>query len=139
MAVMVRDGRAEGLPLTFLGGEAMMAADTTAPLPDGTQAIVLPTDGATPEATAVVAAMQEGGIVAEGYVLPAHAAVTILGRATTEEASARLALADVLVRDTHPTVLGTIGFGAGHELRDNPYRLMEWSGGRFIPVPDASD
>ncbi|HVK92614.1 MAG TPA: ABC transporter substrate-binding protein [Mycoplana sp.] len=137
VAVIVRDAQAERLPLTFLGGEAMMAADTTTALPEGTEAIVLPTDGVTAESTVLAAALKESGIAAEGYVLPAHAAVTLLGKAAAEAVPARLPLADVLVGHTFPTVLGPIGFSADHELRDNPYVLMQWRGGRFVPSTTA--
>ncbi|PTM90210.1 ABC transporter substrate-binding protein [Mycoplana dimorpha] len=139
VAVIVRDAQAERLPLTFLGGEALMAADTTVALPDGTQAIVLPTDGITAASVALAAELKKDGIATEGYVLPAHAAVTLLGKATAEAESARLPLADVIVRDTFDTVLGPIGFSAAHELRENPYVLMQWKGDRFVPSTFGSD
>ncbi|MBD9372541.1 branched-chain amino acid ABC transporter substrate-binding protein [Rhizobium sp. ARZ01] len=134
MAVIVRDARAERLPLSFMGGEAMMAADATVALPDGTQAIVLPIDSATPESAALAMTMKEAGFVAEGYVFPAYAATTLVGKGAATAASAGKTLPDILAADTFPTVLGTIGFGADHELRDNPYLLMEWKHDRFTPV-----
>lgn len=134
MAVIVRDARAEKLPLAFMGGESMMAADATTPLPDGTQAIVLPIDDVTAESAALAATMREAGLVAEGYVFSAHAAATLVSKAAAVAASAQQPLSDALVADTFPTVLGPIGFGAGHELRDNPYRLMEWKQDRFTPI-----
>lgn len=133
MAVILRDARAERLPLSFMGGEALMAAETQVPLANGAQAIVLPVDGATPEATALTQAMKAAGIVAEGYVFPAHAAVSLLAQASAAASTANQPLATMLVQQGFPTVLGTIGFGANHELRGNPYMRMEWLDGRFVP------
>lgn len=133
MATMVRDAQAERLPLLFLGGESMMAADSQVPLPDGAQAIVLPADSATPESAALAKAMESDGDVAEGYVFPSHAAVKILAAADALASSARQPLVKVLAQETFQTVLGPIGFGADHELRNNPYILMEWKQGRFEP------
>lgn len=134
MAVIVRDARAEKLPLAFMGGESMLAADAATPLPDGTQAIVLPIDSATPEGAALTATMKDSGLVAEGYIFSAHAAATLVGKAAAAATSAQQPLSAALAADTFPTVLGPIGFGADHELRDNPYRLMEWKQDRFTPV-----
>lgn len=133
VAVIARDARIETLPLSFMGGEALMAADQHVPLPDGTQAILVPVDGVTAEGAALAGRMKDAGIVAEGYVFPAHAAVTLVEMA--KAAFPQQSITQALVQDSFPTVLGTIGFGAGHELRDNPYHLMEWWKDRFIPVP----
>ncbi|HUH49431.1 MAG TPA: ABC transporter substrate-binding protein, partial [Mycoplana sp.] len=57
-----------------------------------------------------------------------------VGKAAATATSAQQPLSDALVADTFPTVLGPIGFGAEHELRDNPYRLMEWKQDRFTPI-----
>lgn len=139
MAVIVRDARAERLALSFMGGEAMMAAEATTALPEGTQAVVLPVDDVTPESAALSAAMKESGIVAEGYVFPAHAAVTLVGKAAAAAVSSGQTLTDTLLKDTFPTVLGTIGFGSGHELRNNPYLLMEWKQNRFTPIQTPTE
>jgi len=37
------------------------------------------------------------------------------------------------IGETHvDTVIGPIAFDENHELSENPYRLMEWRGGRFV-------
>lgn len=139
MAIILRDARAERLPLTFMGGEMLMAADSQIKLANGAQAIVLPADGVTPEGIALTAAMKEAGVVAEGYVFPAHAAVTVLSRAAAAAGTANQPLEALLRQQTFPTVLGPIGFGDDHELRDNPYRQMEWRDGRFHPVAGTAE
>ncbi len=139
MAIILRDARAERLPLTFMGGEMLMAADTQVKLANGARAILLPTDGVTPEAIALAAAMKQAGLVAEGYVFPAHAAVTTVSRAAAAAGAANRPLADVLRQQTFPTVLGPIGFGDDHELRDNPYLQMEWRDGRFHPLGNTAE
>lgn len=138
MAIIQRDARAEKLPLSFLGGETMMAADGPVPLPDGAQAIVLPLDGATQAAATLADEMKADDIAAEGYVLPAHAAVTLLMEATAASEKSGVPLIETLSSETFATVLGTIGFGANHELRTNPYLLMEWKDDRFVPVMESN-
>ncbi|MBB3975039.1 branched-chain amino acid transport system substrate-binding protein [Rhizobium azooxidifex] len=138
MAIILRDARAERLPLSFMGGEMLMAADAQIKLANGAQAIVLPADGVTPEGIALAAAMKETGIIAEGYVFPAHAAVTVVSRAAAAASAANQPLDVLLRQQTFPTVLGAIGFGENHELRDNPYRRMEWRDGRFQPLGNAT-
>lgn len=130
-AIIARDAKAEGLSLGLLGGETLMGADQTLAMTDGVQAVALPDYETLPDAAAAAAAMKEKGIVAEGYVLPAHAAVTLLATAAAREGTP---LAESLKGGSFTTAIGTIGFTADHELRENPYRLLEWRGGAFVPV-----
>jgi branched-chain amino acid transport system substrate-binding protein len=48
-------------------------------------------------------------------------------------------LLDSLVGTTFQTVVGPITFGENHELRDNPYRLLEWRGNGFLPPHAPAD
>ncbi|MNL66358.1 hypothetical protein D3C87_1908100 [compost metagenome] len=47
-------------------------------------------------------------------------------------------MVEALLKGPYQTVLGPIAFDAGHERADNPYRLMQWQAGRFVPVADAA-
>ena len=133
-AVIARDAKAEKVPLVLLGGEALMGADPAVPMTDGVEAIALPDHQALPEGEALAAAMQETGIVAEGYVLPAHAAITLLTAATAEGGD----LPEKLAGKSFATALGPLAFGPDHELSQNPYRLLVWRAGAFVPAETAA-
>ena len=133
-AVIARDAESEGVNIGLLGGEALIAADQAVPMAEGVRAVGLPDYAALPEAKAVAGAMAEKGVIAEGYVLPAHAAVMLLS-----QAASRGPLAETLQQGSYPTAIGRLAFGDDHELRDNPYRLLEWQAGAFVPVEPAAE
>ncbi len=133
--MIARDAKAEKVSLALLGGEALLGADPTVPMTDGVQAIALPDYQTLPDGSAVAAAMQAKGIVAEGYVLPAHAAVTAVAAA----AAAGGDLIEKLSTGTFATAVGPIAFGSDHELQDNPYRLLMWRDGTFMPADTAQE
>lgn len=133
-AIIARDAKTEKKTLTLLGGEALMGADPLVPMTDGVEVIALPDYQTLPEGEAVTEAMQARGIVAEGYVLPAHAAVSVLAAA-----AAGGDLVGKLLTDTVTTAVGPVAFGSDHELRDNPYRLLVWRNGAFTPVGAAQE
>jgi branched-chain amino acid transport system substrate-binding protein len=138
VAVIARDAKAEGLALTLLGGEAMRAADEPVPLEDGVLAVGLietPQGGA---AEALAGELAESTIEPEGYVVPAHAAVTILADAWGISTAMGTPVTDALIGTTFETALGPVTFGEDHELTENPYRLLVWQDDRFVPVPDKT-
>lgn len=134
-AVIARDAKAEKAGLTLLGGEALTGADPLVPMPEGVQAIALPDYQTLPEGQPIAAAMKEKGIVAEGYVLPAHAAVTALATAAAQDGD----LAQTLASGSFTTAIGPLAFGADRELKQNPYRLLVWRAGAFVPVDMEGD
>ena len=138
VAVIARDAKAEGLPLTLLGGEAMRAADEPVPLEDGVLAVGLIETPRGPAEGELAAELDKTDIEPEGYVVPAHAAVTILADAWGISTAMGTPVADALIGTTFETALGPITFGEDHELTENPYRLLEWRDDRFIPVPDKT-
>lgn len=135
VAVIARDARSEKLALGLLGGEALVGADPSVPMTDGVQTIALPDYQTGSEGQPVAAAMKNKGIVAEGYVLPAHAAVSAFASAAAQGGD----LAEKLAAGTFETAVGAVAFGADHELRDNPYRLLEWRSGAFLPAETAPE
>jgi branched-chain amino acid transport system substrate-binding protein len=137
VAVIARDAKPEGLSLTLLGGEAMRAADEPVALEDGVLAVGLIETPQEP-AAALVAELTEAKIAPEGYVVPAHSAVTILADAWGISSAMGTPVADALIGTTFETVLGPVTFGEDHELTENPYRLLEWQGDRFVPVPEKT-
>ena len=133
VAVIARDAKAEKTPLALLGGEALVGADSSVPMTDGVQAIALPDFQTQPAGKEIAAAMLARDIVAEGYVLPAHATVTALAAAAAEGGD----LAAAFAAGRFITAIGPLAFGADHELADNPYRLLVWRAGAFVPADAA--
>jgi branched-chain amino acid transport system substrate-binding protein len=135
-AIIARDAAAERLPMGFMGGEALVGADQTVAMPDGVLAVALPAYETLPDGLAATAALKENNIVAEGYVLPAHAAVTLLAAAA---AAGGETLAKNLAGGRYDTAIGSVSFNAIHELSINPYRLLEWRDGAFRLADSAAE
>lgn len=138
VAIIARDAKAEGLPLTLLGGEAMRAADEPVPLEDGVQAVGLIETPQGAAAEALTGELEAAAIEPEGYVVPAHAAVTMIADAWGISTAMGTPVSDALVGTTFETAFGPITFGEDHELTENPYRLLVWQDDRFVPVPDRT-
>ncbi|SSC66564.1 branched-chain amino acid ABC transporter substrate-binding protein [Ciceribacter selenitireducens] len=132
VAIIARDAAAESIPLTLLGGESLNAADRPVPLADGVRAVILPDQQDQPAAKEVAAELKAAGVEPEGYVLPAYAAVTVVAQAAGAAAALGMPLAQAIGETHVDTVIGPIAFDEDHELSENPYRLMEWRGGRFV-------
>jgi branched-chain amino acid transport system substrate-binding protein len=62
-------------------------------------------------------------------MLPAYAAAELVHQAVT--AAASQSLAQTIGSRAFNTVIGPIAFDRGHELKDNPFRLLEWRGSTF--------
>lgn len=135
VAVIARDLAGTGIKV--MGGEQLVAADDAVALPDGVLAVVPEIWRDRPAASAVVQALSEQNIVAEGYVLPAHAAALIVDKAESSTGSGR-DLAQVLANGTFETAIGTVTFGPDHYRAENAFRLMEWRNGAFQPVQKAA-
>ncbi len=137
-AVIARDAQEEGANLTLLGGDTLNAADVAEPLTDGVLALTLPDAARSPEGKPIAEAMRAAGIEPDGYVLQAFGAMSVLEQAKDQAEKDEKPLTEALLKGPYQTVLGPIAFNAGHERADNPYRLMQWQSGRFVPVADAA-
>lgn len=138
VSIIARDAQAEGLSLTLLGGEAMRAADEPVPLEDGVLAVGLVETPQGPSAPALIGDFKAAGIAPEGYVLPAHAAVTMLADSWGISSAMGTPVTDALIGTTFETAIGPVTFGEGHELTENPYRLLQWQDNAFVPVSEPS-
>ncbi len=138
VSIIARDAKAEDLSLTLLGGEAMRAADEPVPLEDGVLAVGLVETPQGPSAPALIGDFEAAGIAPEGYVLPAHAAVTMLADSWGISSAMGTPVTDALIGTTFETVIGPITFGEDHELTENPYRLLKWQDNAFVPVSEPS-
>lgn len=133
MAVMAHDAKAAGLNLTFLGGDALNAADQNLPLEKGVLAVTLPDYQTLASAKPVVDALAKDNKAADGYTLPAYAAVTVALDANEIAAGSGAPIAQALVDTPFQTAIGEIRFTKAHELATNPFVLLEWDGESFHP------
>jgi branched-chain amino acid transport system substrate-binding protein len=138
VSIIARDAKAEGLSLTLLGGEAMRAADEPVPLENGVLAVGLVETPQGPTAPTVTSKFEAAGVVPEGYVLQAHAAVTMLADSWGISSAMGTPVTDALIGTTFETAIGPITFGEDHELTENPYRLLQWQDNAFVPVSEPS-
>lgn len=129
IAAMTRDAASLGAPLVFAGGETLRSASNGVALAPGTLMVGLPewSEIADP---AVLAALADRRVLAEGYVLPAYAAMQVAVAAiATAGPDGKPAMADPF-----STALGRISFDAKGDLPQNPYRLFRYDGTRFVPL-----
>lgn len=138
VAIIARDARSENLSLTLLGGEALRSANEPVALQDGVLAVGLIETAQGPTASALATEFAAAEIQPEGYVVPAHAAVTIIADAWGISTAMGTPVTDALVGTTFETALGPVTFGEDHELTNNPYRLLQWQENTFVPVPEPS-
>jgi branched-chain amino acid transport system substrate-binding protein len=140
IAILGRDAKGLGMPLTLAGGEALRAPAGDIPLQPGTLMISLP-EPAQIAAPEVMTALKKREIVPEGYVLPAYAAVEIaaaalagIGTQTVLAGVGTQTVTEKLASGEFQTVLGKIRFDPKGDLAENPYRLFRFDGTRFAEV-----
>ncbi len=139
-AIFARDANAEGIDLTILGGESLLAADDSVPLGDGVLAVIPEPWRSRPEASTIVNALEELGISAEGYVLPAHAAAQIADKAAEQAQADDKSMAEILEGQTFTTANGAVSFNADHIRNTQPYELFKWQTGAFRKIaPEPFD
>lgn len=137
VSVIARDAEVEGIPLTILAGDTMRAANRPVPMREGVLTAALPDYSQLPSASDVTASLQSANLEPDGYTLPAYAAVQIVAAALSGEQSQSLAAR--LVDREFGTVLGPVEFDAGQQLVQNPFRLQQWQGGRFVTVSPLTE
>ncbi len=128
IAIVGRDAAELGVPLVIAGGESLRAAGDI-PLAQGTLMIGLP-EWAERADPAVLASLTEKGVVAEGYVLPARAAMEVAVEAVRRAGGG--GVAEALAAAPFDTALGTIAFDEKGDLTRNPYALFRFDGARFV-------
>lgn len=138
-AIIARDAASENIALTLMGGDALNAANQPVPLADGVSAVTLPDGTALAASAEIIQTMAAQGIQAEGYVLRAHAAAALASAAATEAKAEEKPVADSLLKRAFETVIGPVRFTENHELSENPYRLLQWHNGAFVPPPPETN
>lgn len=139
VAIIARDAAKENIPLTLLGGDVMKAANRPVALLDGVLAVTLPPYQALQPATETATLLKAQQVEPEGNVLPAYAAIQLASEAAKSAGSGPAKLLVALKERSFQTVIGQIRFDAGHELADNPYRLLEWRSNTFVAAPSATE
>lgn len=137
VAIIARDINAEKADISVMGGEALLASDDNVPLPDGVTAVIPRPWRDEPQASAIVSALSDQGVVVEGYILPAHAAAVIATQATGLAQKDGKTTAEVLKSQSFSTAIGPVKFGTDRIREDNPYALFEWRNGAFHPEKPA--
>jgi branched-chain amino acid transport system substrate-binding protein len=135
MSVMARDAKAAKINLTFMGGDALNGTNQPVPLEPGTFAVTLPDPQTIAGAGPVVDMIQQKKKSAEGYVLPAYSAITIVIEANEIAAGSGAPLAEALTNTPFETPIGEIRFNMNHELSANPFRMLVWDGKAFVLPP----
>lgn len=139
VAIIARDAASENTPLTVMGGDVMKASNRPVPLRDGSLAVTLPPYQTLQTATDVATSLKGRQIEPEGNVLPAYAAMQLASQAAASSANDTAKLISSLKARSFQTVIGDIRFDQGHELAENPYRLLEWRGNAFVVAPSATE
>jgi branched-chain amino acid transport system substrate-binding protein len=131
IAVLGRDAAAMDYQLTIAGGESLRSAAFDVPLQPGTLMIGLPewADIASP---AAIAAIKARGAEAEGYALPAFAAIEVAIKAEAESEEYGAPLVDSIGKGSFDTAVGKVSFDLKGDLPFNPYRLFRFDGKKFV-------
>lgn len=141
-AVIARSAAAAGLPLTIAGGESLLRADPQTPLPVGLLMSSIPetetqtyTDSAI-KAIAALAGKQSDTqeMLADGYALPAYAAMQIVSQTLSDTSEPPKPAASILQTTRFETVIGAVSFTPQGLRQENPYRLMRFNGKDFEPA-----
>ncbi len=133
-AIIARDSQAADLGLTFLGGDALNAAESQPPLANGFLAVTLPEPRFLQSAERAVSQFDDAEISISGYSIPAYAAGQILLAAKRAANAASAPVSEFLTDKEFFTAMGTVEFDEAGERKDNPFELMVWYNGTFMPA-----
>lgn len=132
VAVLARSLGERKADVAILSGASTETTPGRVELAPGVQALCLRDPASRPENADLLKGLREKSIEAEGYVLPAIAAVDIASAAAPAAAGEGKPLADILLGRAYDTALGPVRFSESHELSENPYDLCSWSGRAFV-------
>lgn len=133
VAVIGRDAASMEADLTIASGESLRSTGEV-DLPQGTLMIALP-EWPQVASRDVTEAFAERRLLAEGYVLPAYAAVEIAHAALAGAHPPGAILTEDLSSRDFQTAIGPIRFNEKGDLEQNPYRLFRLEAEAFVEVP----
>lgn len=133
VAILGRDAADLDYDLTIAGGEALRASVDAIDLAPGTLMVAAPEwrDLADP---ALVERLTATDTLADGYVVPAYAAVEIALQATRAAETGADQIAGVLSARIFETTLGPVRFDEKGDWTGDHYRLFRYDGQAFQPV-----
>lgn len=143
IAIMARDAAQADLNLTFMGGDALRAADGEVPLADGTLAIIAERpqpetardDALAALETAITASPLVDAEPGDGYFLTVYAAAQLLAEANAASGGAAgEALVQALIDGTFQSAIGEVRFGIDQAADALGYRLAIVRDGELVPV-----
>jgi branched-chain amino acid transport system substrate-binding protein len=137
VSIIARDAASENIPLSIIAGDTMRAANRPVALRDGVMAVALPDYSSLPSASTAVATLRAKNIDPDGYMLLAYAAMELGHQAII--ASAGKPVAAALGSGSFNTAIGPVAFDKSHELKDNPFRLLEWRGSALVLSHPATE
>jgi branched-chain amino acid transport system substrate-binding protein len=137
--LIMRRLREAGMTTQLVSGDMLMTDEFLSVAGEaGVGALMLypPDPAKSPAARDVIARLAEHGIVAEGYVLPAYAAVQAWAAAVeTAGLLDYAAVAATLSANKAETVLGPIGFDDKGDVDLPSYVIYEWRSDRYDYAP----
>jgi branched-chain amino acid transport system substrate-binding protein len=133
IAIMGRDAAQLQAGIAFAGGENLRTPPGDVPYATGTLMIAPPewADIADPK---VLESFSAQKIAADGYTLPAYAAIEIAKAASALSESSGKPLTEALTGQDFSTAIGAIRFDAKGDLSQSPYRVFRFDGTRFVPL-----
>jgi branched-chain amino acid transport system substrate-binding protein len=138
-ALMIRRLHDEGFHIALVSGDTLMTEEFIAIAGEAGEGALMtyPPDPARHAAAAdVVARMEQRGIVAEGYVLYAYAAVQAWAAAAEAAGSTDFsAVAAALAGGTFDTVIGPVAFDDKGDVRLPAYVVYQWHDGEYDYAP----
>lgn len=133
VAVIGRDAAELEANLIIAAGETLRYGGEQ-PLAAGTL-MVAPADWSGMVSPEVAKAFADRKILAQGYVLPAYAAVEIAHKALGEQGDSADPLEANLSGRDFQTAIGPVRFDQKGDLVENPYRIFRYDGAEFSEVP----
>jgi branched-chain amino acid transport system substrate-binding protein len=137
--LIVRRLHDAGLGTILVSGDALMTEEFLAIAGEAGNGALMtyPPDPARNDAASpVVEKLAAKGILAEGYILPAYAAVEAWAAAVNAAGTRDFApVAQALAEDSFPTVLGTVAFDDKGDLTLPAYVIYEWRNGKYDYAP----
>jgi branched-chain amino acid transport system substrate-binding protein len=138
-ALIIRRLREDGLQVALVAGDTLMTEEFIAIAGKAGEAALMtypPDPSRNAPAADVVERMARRGIVAEGYILYAYAAVQAWAAAATAAGSADFeAVATALAEGTFDTVIGSVAFDAKGDAQLPAYVVYQWRGGEYDYAP----
>jgi branched-chain amino acid transport system substrate-binding protein len=136
--LIVRRMREEGLETILVSGDALMTEEFLAIAGDAGEGSLMtypPDPARNADAAAVVEELAAKGIVAEGYILHAYAAVEAWAEAVNAAGTRDFAaVARALADGTFATVLGSVEFDDKGDATLPAYVIYQWRGGKYAPM-----